>query len=280
MKFRIQHTTRYDYARAVNLAPHILRLHPRTDAHLLLQEYHCKIEPEPQVSNYCLDYADNVILRVEFTTPTRELIITSSFVATTIANDSELPAMPAELPVNYSEEEVAHLAAYRQVPVLDESAQSLMSTLVRESQGDPLQFLQALNAYIYTNIQREIRDLGLPQTPQQTLTRHCGACRDLAVLFMTLCRAQGFAARFVSGYQAKAEVEHGQRYMHAWPEVYVPGVGWRGYDPTHATRVQDAHVAVTTSHTSTGAAPVEGSYYNKQLSQNLHSISVLMSVSP
>lgn len=269
MLFRISHTTRYTYAQPVNLGPHIIRLHPRTDANLLLQAYQCDIEPEPRVRSYCLDNAGNVILRAEFDNPTQQLLIVSNFEATTVENAHDLPALPAELPVRYSEEEVAYLAVYRQGALTDPSAQSLLEELRNASQCQPLMFLDALNTHIYKNVQREIRDLGTPQTPQQTMMRQRGACRDLAVLFMALCRTQGFAARFVSGYQAKPEIGHGQRYMHAWPEVFVPGVGWRGYDPTHATRVNDAHVALAASHAPVGAAPVEGSYYGEAVESAL-----------
>ncbi len=69
-------------------------------------------------------------------------------------------------------------------------------------------------------------------------------CRDLTVLFAALCRLQGLAVRFVSGYQARSAGSGGERHMHAWPEVYLPGVGWRGFDPSHGTEVGEAHVAV------------------------------------
>jgi transglutaminase-like putative cysteine protease len=269
MKFRVTHTTHYAYARAVSLGPHIIRLHPRADANLLLQDYRCVVEPKPNASRYCLDYTGNVILRAEFTTPTHELTIVSSFVAMTLNNGNELMVVSDELPVRYNTEAAAHLAAYRQSPALDSTAQALLEELRQASQGQPLVFLDALNTYIYKHIQREIREQGEPQTPGQTLRQQRGACRDLTLLFMSLCQAQGFAARFVSGYQAKAEDAHGQRFLHAWPEVYVPGVGWCGYDPTHASKVSDAHVAVAASHSATGAAPVEGSYYGEAVASTL-----------
>jgi transglutaminase-like putative cysteine protease len=269
MQFRISHTTRYTYAKPVSLGPHVIRLHPRADANLLLQAYHCTIEPEPRVRSYCLDQAGNVILRAEFVTPTQQLLIVSDFEATTIENAHDLSALPAELPVHYSQEEAAYLAVYRQGAVTDPSALALLGEIRETSQSQAIQFLDALNTYLYKHIAREIRDRGTPQTPQQTLTRQRGACRDITVLFMALCRAQGFAARFVSGYQAKADIEHDKRYMHAWPEVFVPGVGWCGYDPTHATRVKDAHVALAASHVPAGAAPVEGSYYGEAVESAL-----------
>jgi transglutaminase-like putative cysteine protease len=269
MKFHITHTTRYTYEKPVSLGPHVIRLHPRTDAGLLLQEYHCDIDPRPALSSYSLDPAGNRILQAQFGSPTQALTISTSFKATTSVAGSELPAIPAGVPVQYSQEEASHLAIYLQAAALEETGQSLLATLRTRSQGDLLRFLDQLNTYLHDNIHREIRDQGLPQTPEQTLMRRHGACRDVAVLFMALCRAQGLAARFVSGYQAHAESVHEERYLHAWPEVYLPGVGWRGYDPTHASRVQDAHIAVAASYHPAGAAPVEGSYYGEAVDTGL-----------
>ena len=76
-----------------------------------------------------------------------------------------------------------------------------------------------------------------------------------------MCRSRGIAARFISGYQARAEHPGRRRYLHAWPEAYIPGGGWRGYDPTHGSRVADAHVALAAACGASGAMPVEGCFY-------------------
>ena len=81
------------------------------------------------------------------------------------------------------------------------------------------------------------------------------------MLFAAACRLQGLRVRFVSGYQARSERGGGKRYMHAWPEVYLPGLGWRGFDPAHGTDVGDAHVAVEAAADPEGAAPVSGSFF-------------------
>ena len=81
------------------------------------------------------------------------------------------------------------------------------------------------------------------------------------MLFIAVCRLQGIAARFVSGYQAHVETERECRYLHAWPEVYIPGGGWRGYDPSHGTPVADAHVPVVASWRPADTMPVTGSFF-------------------
>ena len=94
-------------------------------------------------------------------------------------------------------------------------------------------------------------------TAADTLRCGTGSCRDLTVLFMEVCRSQGLAARFVSGYQA-GDPGQQDRELHAWPEVYLPGGGWRGFDPTLGLAVTDQHIAVACSWHPAGAAPVVG----------------------
>jgi transglutaminase-like putative cysteine protease len=93
-----------------------------------------------------------------------------------------------------------------------------------------------------------------------TLAIGRGACRDLTVLFMATCRCLGMAARFVSGYQAQADTPDGQRHLHAWPEVFLPGLGWRGFDPTHGIVVTDGHVALCAAPDQADTMPVEGGF--------------------
>ncbi len=124
----------------------------------------------------------------------------------------------------------------------------------------PLEFLTRLNQHLYATIDRHIRPTGDAQSPQDTLSTMRGACRDITELFLALCRAQGIAARFVSGYQFAADTPDGQRHLHAWPEVYLPGHGWQGYDPTHGTAVGDGHVALCRAPGQLATMPVEGGF--------------------
>jgi transglutaminase-like putative cysteine protease len=84
-----------------------------------------------------------------------------------------------------------------------------------------------------------------------------GTCRDFAILFMEVCRLIGIAVRFVSGYQ-QGDSNSSDRHLHAWVEVYLPGAGWRGYDPTHGLAVADGHVALAASSLPRYAAPISG----------------------
>src|SRR5690606_27947417 len=96
-----------------------------------------------------------------------------------------------------------------------------------------------------------------------------GACRDLAMLFIDACRSQGLAARFVSGYawQDAAQAEHD---LHAWAEVYLPGGGWRGFDPSTGLATADHHIAVAACAVPDGAAPTTGTIQSRDVTTDLH----------
>jgi transglutaminase-like putative cysteine protease len=264
MRFDIRHVTRYRYDRPVHLGPHILRLKPRADGNQRLLDYRCTVAPEPAVQSNVLDAEGNQITRLWFTGRTHELCIASSSRVETLLDNpyGYLVDNPATgLPMPYEQNEAALLAACRHPGTHATAVSELAERLARESAHNTLAFLSALNGFLHAGIAREIRAEGPPQSPACTLQRGRGACRDLAVLFIAVCRLQGIAARFVSGYQAHAEIARRRRYLHAWPEVYIPGGGWRGYDPSHGTAVADAHVPVAASCRAAGALPVSGAFF-------------------
>ena len=165
------------------------------------------------------------------------------------------------LPMDYAPPVAAALAPYLGNDAPGMAVRSLVAQLHRASDGSPASFLAGLNQWIYREIEREIRDQGHPQSPAQTLRLRRGACRDQTVLFAALARTAGIAARFVSGYQDKSALDTERRYLHAWPEVYLPGGGWRGFDPTRGIAVAGGHVPVAASANPSDAAPVDGSYF-------------------
>jgi transglutaminase-like putative cysteine protease len=139
--------------------------------------------------------------------------------------------------------------------------QTFAALLAAETGGAALPFLDRLSRALFTRMDRHIRIDGAAQAPAHTLAIGRGACRDLTVLFMAACRGLGIAARFVSGYQAQADTPDGQRHLHAWPEVFLPGLGWRGFDPTHGIAVTDGHVALCAAPDQAATMPVEGGFF-------------------
>jgi transglutaminase-like putative cysteine protease len=152
------------------------------------------------------------------------------------------------------------LAAFRErddsPPVI-----SLARMVAANVDYEPLAFFESLCSHLYFNTDRQLRLEGAAQTPAETLESRRGACRDLTVLFLAVCRALGVAARFVSGYQGQEQTPDGRRHLHAWPEVFVPELGWRGYDPTHGVPTGSGHIALCAAPGQAATMPVEGGFF-------------------
>jgi transglutaminase-like putative cysteine protease len=283
MRFEIEHDTRYQYSAPVALGPQTVRLRPRPDGAVRELEWTLTLNPEPQVRSDQLDAEGNLVARLWFLGETRHLEIGVRLCAETSRPNAFafVPDLGANrLPMDYAPAEAAALALYRPQGAPDVALRALVAQIEAASDGSPTGFLVALNQWIYTQIEREIRDQGTAQSAAQTLRLRRGACRDQTVLFVAAARAVGLAARFVSGYQDKSAMETDRRYLHAWPEVYLPGGGWRGFDPTRGIAVADGHVPVAASTTSAGAAPVEGSYQGSARSEMGFRLRILAEPNP
>jgi transglutaminase-like putative cysteine protease len=262
MLFTINHNTTYTYSQPVTLGPHVLRLRPRTDGSQRLLDFQLKIEPKPNLLSECLDLEGNGVVHAWFSGTTTRLHIASAITLETLRCDPfdyRLEAGFNRLPMTYDATLESRLAPYYSAIGIAPGIHAFAHALAEEAGPDPLAFLSMLNDRLHAMIDREIRPEGQAQPPELTLTLKKGACRDLTVLFMAACRVHGLATRFVSGYQ-KGRPERRERYLHAWPEVYLPGGGWRGYDPTHGSLVADEHVPLAAAHTQTGTMPIEGAF--------------------
>ena len=132
--------------------------------------------------------------------------------------------------------------------------------------GDSIEtiaLLQNLNTQINRTFQYQRRDEMGVQTPVETLKKNSGSCRDFATLMLEACRCWGMAARFVSGYMQCEATEAGGASTHAWMEVYLPGAGWKGFDPTSGIMTGAQHVTVAVSRNPENAAPIAGSFEGK-----------------
>ncbi|NEO26236.1 MAG: transglutaminase family protein, partial [Kamptonema sp. SIO4C4] len=131
--------------------------------------------------------------------------------------------------------------------------------IAQKTGHDPVAFLNELNQRIYHQCNYITRETGAPQSAGQTWQQKEGSCRDLAVLFMDICRVMGLASRFVSGYQ-EGDPDMAEWDLHAWVEVYLPGAGWRGYDPSQGLIVCDRHIALVASAKPRYTTPIVGDY--------------------
>lgn len=267
MKYAITHTTAYRYDHPVLLDPHILRLQPRTDGFHQLQQYSIQITPTPQGQTTFLDAEGNLLTRCWWgDQPIDHLdILTTSTVETLCDNPFNYLLEPwaTKLPIDYPSALMGHLNPYLSAAQLgsiaaDPVASQIAQDIAHQVNWNTILFLSELTQLINQTLGYQVRESGDPMPPSITWSQKSGSCRDFVMLFMAVCRAVGLAARFVSGYEAGDPAY--EQMLHAWAEVYLPGAGWRGYDPTMGILVCDRHVAVAASGWPRYAAPVTGTH--------------------
>ncbi|HRP62279.1 MAG TPA: transglutaminase family protein [Phycisphaerales bacterium] len=263
MLIRIRHQLRYTYDRPVLLEPMTVRLTPRQDAtqRLLQHEFRvtpaaqgaaCTLEPDGTNAN-CLWFVGQ---HATFTVSSESLVETlRSNPFDYLITHNEAITLPASYPTS-----LTHVLAPYRSEERDATVQRWADDVCERSQHDTLQFLSLLTQDIHSMFHVINRPKGDPFTPQRTLTERTGACRDVAMLFIAACRSQGLAARFISGYSLHHPPEVTEHELHAWVEVYLPGGGWRGYDPSLGLAVADGHVAVASGPDHRLAAPIAGSF--------------------
>lgn len=277
MRYHIVHTTTYSYDRPVSLEPHMLRLRPRCDGFQTLHYFTVEVDPEPAGVAQVIDPEGNAVVKLWFQDPTDHLRFkVTSEVETYCTNPFHYLLEPwaLKLPIDYPMSILTQLQPYLQRCGLPNVIDPAVVQLAQACQGatyDTLSFLSELNQRIYRTCQYAVRETGDPLPAGFTWTHKAGSCRDLAVLFVETCYAVGLAARFVSGYQ-EGDPDQRQRDLHAWAEVYLPGAGWRGYDPTQGLVVADRHVVLVASTFPHHAAPISGSLRGQgnQLDMKVH----------
>jgi len=249
--YRIQHHTDYRFDQLVYLRPHQLRLQPRSNGWQRLLDYTVNLDPLPAGQSELIELDGNAVQKVWFTQPTQHLAIAvESVVETLLENPFNYLLEPwaLKLPFDYPQSLALRLKPYL-IPYegrLDPVALELGQEIAHDCDRQPVNFLQTLTQRIYERFTYTVRETGEPWEAGVTWRAKQGSCRDLTVLFMEVCRAMGLAARFVSGYEV-GDPDTPQWELHAWAEVYLPGGGWRGYDPTHGLAVGDRHIALVAS---------------------------------
>jgi len=264
---RIQHSLRYEYSDFVTLDPHVLYLHPRKSALLTLLDFQLDINPHPVQVSKNLDPEGNIQNILFFKEATNFLTIEmKATVETTEFNPFDFVYFPFEsktLPITYSRSYQKTLSPYLGLEGVTPNVEQMARQIASGVRYSTSAYLSALNEFIFTQFAYEIREEGAPNTPEFTLINRKGSCRDYAVLFSALCRAMGLATRFVSGYyigMAPVDVPNQTHHLHAWVEVYLPGGGWRGYDPTQHEVVSGNHIPLAASCLPEDITPVYGAF--------------------
>lgn len=263
MRIAIEHTTTYEYERHVSLGPHTLLLRPRSDGSQRLLDFEMTVEPGSASVAEGLDIDGNAFTQVWFQGgPTQRFAIeTRALVETLVENPFLVPPAPHAWRIGFDYGPLlrTQLAPYLEAPPRPDEVAALAESVAREAERETVGFLLKLAMRIANDHEQIVREDGPPLAPEETMRRGSGACRDLAVLYMAAARHVGIACRFVSGYQLKPEVDRGDE-LHAWVEAYVPGAGWRAFDPSAGVAVADRHVPVAAAAMPAGAAPVTGTY--------------------
>src|SRR4030081_706155 len=267
----IHHVTRYRYDRPVTLGPQAIRLRPAPHSRTRVPSYSLTVMPAQHFVNWQQDPHGNWIARFVFPEKTTEFSIAVDLTADIeVVNPFDFfiepyaETFPFAYPSDLREELTPYLAAEAAGPHLAR----LLAAIPRERRNT-VDFLVELNQRLQRDIRYLIRLEPGVQTPEETLASAAGACRDTAWLLVHVLRHLGMAARFVSGYliQLKPDVtaldgpagtDKDFTDLHAWTEVYLPGAGWMGFDPTSGLLCGEGHLPVAATPHYRSAAPITG----------------------
>ncbi len=262
MLFEFSHSINYSYSKPVFLEPHTVRLRPRCDSWQHLLDFDLQVDPIPAGKSECIQLDGTSASLLWFEGLHEALSIKTHFRVETLCTnpfDYILDSAANVLPMVYGDELLPSLIPYFSNLAASPEVEAFGEGIGREAGWETGSFLGTLTGRLRETMEQIVRTEGDPQLPSVTLSKRQGACRDLTVLFLEVCRVVGLAGRFVSGYYG-GEPELAVRHLHAWPEVYLPGIGWRGYDPMYGLAVADQHIAVAAASTSSLAAPTSGTF--------------------
>ncbi|MCV7408678.1 transglutaminase [Mycobacterium florentinum] len=284
IKVALEHRTSYTFDRGVQVFPHVVRLRPAPHSRTPIEAYSLRIEPADHFINWQQDAVGNFLARLVFPNPMQQLTITVGLIADLkVINPFDFfiedwaETWPPASGLIYPKALAEDLKPYLR-PVDEGAEGSGPGELARawvENFSVPdgtrtIDFLVALNHAVNADVAYSLRMEPGVQTPDFTLRTGVGSCRDSAWLLVSILRQLGLAARFVSGYlvQLASDVEaldgpSGPAAdftdLHAWTEVYIPGAGWIGLDPTSGLFAGEGHIPLAATPHPSGAAPISGS---------------------
>jgi transglutaminase-like putative cysteine protease len=263
-RYKIFHRTYYSFSDTVTLEPHTLLLRPREGHELRIESSSLTLTP-PATLRWHRDVEDNCVAIASFDSPANQLVIESEVIIQQF-NDAPLDFVVVDYATNYpfayTPEDWIVLAPYVKAAEPTVGSQ-LTDWITNVWSGESIQtyaLLQRLCVHIHQTLLYQLREEPGVQSVAETLSRGSGSCRDFANLFMEAARRLGLASRFVSGYLHAPPSTINFGATHAWAEVYLPGAGWKGFDPTIGEIAGINHIAVAVARLPESVPPVAGSF--------------------
>jgi uncharacterized protein (DUF2126 family)/transglutaminase-like putative cysteine protease len=267
----LRHVTHYKYDRPVHLSPQIVRLRPAPHCRSNILSYSLKIEPAEHFINWQQDPFANYLARLVIPEKVTEFKVTVDLVTEmAVYNPFDFFLEPSAetVPFQYDEVSLQELAPYLVTEPLTPKFKAFVDSIDRR-ETRTIDFLVGLNQRLQSEIGYLIRMEPGVQTPEETLTNASGSCRDTGWLLVQTLRHLGLAARFVSGYliqlapdvkalDGPSGTEVDFTDLHAWCEVFLPGAGWIGLDPTSGLLAGEGHIPLAATPQPSSAAPVSG----------------------
>jgi len=276
-RIRIIHKTEYRYNEPVSFGPHRVMMRPREGHDVHIVRGRLDVDPAATV-RWLRDIYSNSIALLTFSQASEKLSVVGEM-DVDLHDDNPIECLidpNARLfPFQYAPEEQVELIHYRlpSYPYEGVKLQYWLSDLCGPGQVvGTLELLEKLNTRIFQSFKYAHRDDPGVQLPCDTLACGSGSCRDFAVLMMEAARHWGFAARFVTGYIQMDEGQHGA--THAWTEVYLPGAGWHGFDPTNNKLAGNEHISVAVAREQEKASPLSGTWEGPANAFNSMNVSV------
>ncbi len=270
--YELEHTTTYRYRNPVTFGEHRAIFLPSPGYSGRVLNYSVKTNILSSV-RWMMDTLSNNVALIKFSEPAQELIVTyqvtgEHFGIPAIA-EFPLDARAEEVPVQYTPDEWIDLSVFMRPHTedLDGSIAAWAKHFVAGDQDNTLEMLQRMMDEINSTLQYQAREAEGTQTPSETLRLKSGTCRDYAWLMIEALRRLGFACRFVSGYLYDAALDGGETGMtgsgatHAWLQVYLPGAGWRAYDPTNRITAGFDLIRVAIARHPGQVIPLSGSWF-------------------
>jgi transglutaminase-like putative cysteine protease len=279
MQIEICHITEYKYSNPIFLEPHHLRLKPKPTPYSSLSSFYIDIEPKPKGLSTYHDVENNDIHFCWFEDLHQNLKVTAkSLINVTEYNPFNFLIHPSEflkITFEYNQKDQQLLKAYTQTSTLPKVMKTYLDDILKAVNHQTIDLLTTLTTSIHKEYTVETREEGVPNDIEFTFKQKKGSCRDLVWMQIHLLRTLGIAARFVSGY-FYIKAEKPQFELHAWLEVYIPGAGWIGFDPSHGMITGCYHIPLASSAFYENTMPVSGSIRGKATTTLKYDLDIIL----